>query len=129
MSATAISLVLGAAGVALLLLLSLRYGFAGAPRLESDTEAVAIAGGLTGGFDAKLCVMDRDGHGALLIDDTGKGAVIMPHGANFIARLLSDEAQLSRDGTWLKVHDTGWKASLSLDNDCDLAMLSSKLGT
>ncbi len=129
MPATAISLVLAGAGISLLLLLSFRYGFAGVPRLESDAEAAAIADGLNGGFDVHSCIMARDWHSALVFDDAGRRAVIMPHGAHFIARLLSDEAHLYREGNWLTVQDMGWKARLSLDGNCDLGMVSGGSGT
>jgi hypothetical protein len=128
MPATAISLVLAAAGVTLLLLLSFRYGFADVPRLEGDAEAAAIASGLNGGFEVKCCIMDRDRHGALLFDGAGKGVVIMPHGAHFIARLLSDEAHLSREGHWLTIQDMGWKAKLSIASDRDLGKIYDRFG-
>jgi hypothetical protein len=113
----AISLLMAGVGVFLLVLLSLRLGFSGVPRLESNAEAAAIASGLPGGFDVKRCIMGGDRHCALLFDEEGRRAIILPHGAHFIARLLGNGARLSHNGHMLIVQDAGLNAHIITDFD------------
>ncbi len=120
MLGTPIILALAGVGVCLLIILALRYGFTGVPRLEGNAEAVAIANGLAGGFDVQSCIMDRNGHCALLIDTQGRRAVVMPHGAHFVARLLGNEALVTRQGKTLSIQGEGWRAQLATESDNEL---------
>lgn len=78
--------------VLLLVLLSTRLGFRGAPQLAGAAEAVALAQGLPGGFAAEQVQLTSDRRHALLSEGAGRIALVSPHGAHFIARLFENGA-------------------------------------
>ncbi len=88
------------AAVAVMVALAWRFGFSGAPKLADEAEARAIAEGLHGGFAATHVALDRQGHGALLRDASGRIALVHPHGAHFVAVLLDRPVPAgARDGS------------------------------
>lgn len=105
--------ILALAGVALWLKLG------PAPKLEGEAEARAAAEEAISGFEPVEVSLDREGHGALLRDATGRILLLRPHGTHFAGRLLTPAARMKLDGETLLV-DTAEKrfgtARLILDD-------------
>ena len=97
-------LVAGAAGgVALLVALAMQLGFRGVPELPDQREALALAAGLPGGFAAVETGIDATNRAALLADADGRIALVYPHGAHFIARLVPPGSGAVCDGGTLAI--------------------------
>ena len=91
------------------------------PRLSDETEARRMADALLNGFAASRIALDRDSATALLQADDGRVALLMPHGAGHLARILGPEARLlpQADGALLLYPDgrRGLVARLRLGSD------------
>jgi len=88
------------AGVAVVALvaLSVWLGFRGQPVLAGEYEARAFGRSIPGGFEVLKVLVAQDGRHALLVERTGRIAVIVPHGAHFIARLVDGPMTVRRNG-------------------------------
>ena len=91
------------AGMAVLGLVALSawLGFRGQPVLEGEHEARALAQSISGGFAAATVLLADDGRYALLSDSRGRVAVVLPHGAHFIARAIDCAMTAQHDDTVL----------------------------
>ena len=103
------------AAVSLMIVLAWRLGFSGLPEIADEAEAVAVADGLHGGFRAVETLLDHGRHAALLRDASGRIAIVYPHGAHFVARLLDSSARAHREGETLIVTAAGRTTKLELD--------------
>ncbi len=79
--------------VAGLVALCWALGFRGTLHLDGEAEAIALARMMPGGFSPTTVLLAADARHALLADMTGKLVLVMPHGANFIARSLDSEVR------------------------------------
>lgn len=102
------------AAVALLVLLSWRLGFSGRPELLDEEEVRLLANGLPGGFAAKSMALDSAGGAAILQDEAGRIALIVPCGAHFIARPLGPGASATCDGETLVVTEGAGTTTLDI---------------
>lgn len=86
---------LAGAGLAVAGLVALCWalGFRGTPQLDGESEAIALAGAMPGGFSPARILLAADARHALLVDMTGRLVLVMPHGANFIARTLDSQVR------------------------------------
>ena len=102
------------AAVAIMVALAWRLGFAGSPELSDESEAGAVADGLHGGFRAVEIGFDHSRHAALLRDASGRIAIVHPHGAHFVARLLDSSARAHCQGETLVVTAAGRATKVEL---------------
>ena len=83
------------------LVVALKLG--GAPSLDSDEEARAVARSLERGFVPCAVARDADGKAALLRDATGRILLVRRHGGHFVSRILTARAHAQLQGDALYV--------------------------
>ncbi|MDE1468582.1 hypothetical protein [Aurantiacibacter sp. D1-12] len=80
-------------------------GFTRHGKLSSKGEAAHCLRLAAGGFEPVHVFLDREGEAALAQDASGRGAVLAPHGNQFVARILSAGAKLSLEKDRLQISD------------------------
>ena len=115
----ALWLLAGAAiAVGLLVWLTHFLGFRGAPVLASEKEAAEIAAqAITGGFAPAEIALEMDGRGALLRDKDDRIALVLPHGAHFVARLVGPESTVHWFNTTVSIAASGRSVQLDLGDE------------
>ena len=91
--------------VACLVALSARWGFRGKGELPDDNELAALLDGLPGGFVARERLVSTDGTSVLAADGQGRLAIVIPHGAHYLARLANGRLFAEESGTSLTIRD------------------------
>lgn len=85
------------AAVAALVAAAYLFGFRHAAKLSDDEEARDLFRLAPGGFEPVDVVMDVHGHAAIARDAAGREAVLVPHGNQFVVRLLPPETRVSSE--------------------------------
>lgn len=85
--------------------LSARLGFAGETRLPAGDELGNLLDSLPGGFAPLECITSTDDCFLLAVDARERVAIVAPHGAHLLARLVSRRTSVVEDGTTFTVRD------------------------
>jgi hypothetical protein len=72
-------------------------------RIRDADHARAMAFDALYGFTASDVIVDRAGYGALLKDANGRHALIRKHGAHFVSRLITPQAEGRLDHHFLTI--------------------------
>jgi hypothetical protein len=78
-------------------------GLGGDVRIRDADHARALAFDRLYGFAASDVVVDRAGYGALLKDERGNHVLIRRHGAHFVARMITPQAEGRLDHEFLTI--------------------------
>jgi hypothetical protein len=78
-------------------------GLGGDVRIRDADHARALAFDALYGFAAIDVVVDRAGYGALLKDVSGRHALVRQHGAHFVSRLITPQAEGRLDQQFLTI--------------------------
>lgn len=89
--------------VAALVALAHLLGFSAGARLTSEEEARELLRLAPGGFEPLALSLERDGRGAIARDSTGRIALLLPHGGQFVARVLVPAPWLKACGDALAI--------------------------
>lgn len=103
---------IGAVPIAVLGLiwLSAHFGFSGEKRLPNADELAALLDGLPGGF-VPFESLSCPGDGCVLaVDEQERLAIVAPHGAYHLARLLSRRSSVAERETAFTIRDGGLEA-------------------
>ncbi|KLI65255.1 hypothetical protein AAV99_04870 [Aurantiacibacter marinus] len=91
------------AAIAAVIALAHFLGFSRGGRVATETEARALFALAPGGFETVELCLDEEGRGAIARDSAGRLAVLLPHGGQFVARVLEPGARLTADGDRLSI--------------------------
>lgn len=106
------------AAIAAVIALTHFLGFSRTGRVAEKAEARALFALAPGGFEPAALLLDQEGHGAIARDGAGRLAVLVPHGGQFVARLLEAEARITAADGRLLIESRqlgGKQIALSLD--------------
>ncbi len=92
--------------VAMLVLLAHFLGFSRGARIESEAEARDLLRLAPGGFEPTGLVLDAQGRGAIAHDGDGRIALLLPHGGQFVARILPPDCHCTRNAGVLAIEST-----------------------
>ena len=81
--------------------LARRLGLGGDRRIDSETDALALAEEAMCGFDGEEVAIDRNGTAALVRDRADRILLLRRHGAHFASRLLDRNAEVRLDADTL----------------------------
>lgn len=90
------------AAVLVIVAVTFLIGFRQAARLASEDEAYELFRLAPGGFEPVEIGFDKNGASAIARDDRGRLAVLVPHGNQFVFRLLAPGSKISAHGGELK---------------------------
>lgn len=108
------------AAIAAVIALTHFLGFSRAGRIGDQAEARALFALAPGGFEPALLSLDERGRGAIARDGAGRLAVLVPHGGQFVVRVLEPGARLTaKDGKLvIEARELGSKSvTLRLSDD------------
>lgn len=92
--------------VAALVVMVHLLGFSSGATLGSEAEARDLFRLAPGGFEPVVVALDREGRGAIGRDRQGRIAVLVPHGRQFVARVLLPTARLGASNDALTIECT-----------------------
>ncbi|RJY09675.1 hypothetical protein [Aurantiacibacter aquimixticola] len=98
-----------------------RLGFSRNAQLEDEDDARERFRLAAGGFEPIAIALDTDGAGAIARDASGRTAVLVPHGAQFVARTLTAEDRVTAaDGRLdIRFADPTFELSLAIGKDAE----------
>lgn len=91
------------AAIVAIVLVAWLLGFKQAARLTSEAEARELFRLAPGGFEPVAIDLDVKGRAAIARDQTGRIAVLAPHGNHFVFRLLAAESSIMARGDSLTI--------------------------
>lgn len=106
--------------VAGLVLMASRLGYAPRQELPGEEDLGLLLEGLPCGFTASATLDSKESGCVLAADQRGRIALVAPHGAHHLARLLGPASHVALDGTALHVRDGRVAGFFDLGADQDV---------